>query len=236
MRPARARYTRTVPTAIIVGASSGIGLALARRLVDAGWTVTGLARGPAGFEHARYRHVAADVRAATYRETLSGEPLPDVCVYAAGIGHELDLTNAAHEADVFVTNLVGLAVTVEVLLPRMIAAGAGHLIGISSQADQLRSADAPSYAASKAGMSSYLEGLALACRRSKVAVTNIRFGFVDTAMAKSKVKPFMISADRAARIVERCIARRPIRRTAPLRMAALLWLFRWGARFRIWVS
>ena len=225
-----------MPRAIIVGASTGIGLALAHRLVATGWTVTGLARGPAGLAHPAYRHVVADVRASSYREILAGADVPDVCVYAAGIGHDLDLATPVHEADVFLTNLVGLAVTAEVLLPRMVAARAGHLIGISSQADQLRSPEAPSYAASKAGMSSYLEGLALACRRHGVAVTNVRFGFVDTAMAKSKVKPFMITADRAARTVERCIARRPIRKTVPLRMAGLLWLYRWGARLRIWAS
>ena len=193
-----------MPAAVIIGSSTGIGLALAQRLVAAGWTVTGLARRDAGFEAAGYRHVVADVRAADFRHLLATacDPLPDVCVYSTGIGHELDLADPAHEADVFATNLVGLAITAEVLLPRMIAVKAGHLIGVSSQADRVIDRSAPSYAASKAGMSSYLEGLALACRPHGVAVTNVRFGFVDTAMAKSDVKPFMITADRAARVIE----------------------------------
>jgi NAD(P)-dependent dehydrogenase (short-subunit alcohol dehydrogenase family) len=227
-----------VPTAVVIGTSTGIGHALSRRLVAAGWTVTGLARTASSFEGDGYRHVLADVRTPEYRQLLATacDPLPDVCVYAAGIGHELDLADPCHEADVFATNLMGVAVTVEVLLPRMIAAKAGHLIGISSQADRVIDRSAPSYAASKAGMSSYLEGIALACRPHGVAVTNVRFGFVDTAMAKSDVKPFMITADRAARVIEKCIARRPIRKTVPLRMAAVLWLFRWGSRLRIWAS
>lgn len=227
-----------MPTAVVIGASTGIGLALSRRLAAAGWTVTGLARSPAGFESAAYRHVIADVRAPDYRQLLATacEQLPDVCVYATGIGHEIDLADPSHEADVFATNLLGVAITVEVLLPRMIAAKAGHLIGISSQADRVIDRHAPSYAASKAGMSSYLEGVALACRPHGVAVTNVRFGFVDTAMAKSAIKPFMITADRAARVLETCIRRRPIRKTVPLRMAAVLWLLRWGTRLRIWAS
>lgn len=224
-----------MPSALIIGASTGIGLALAKRLLEAGWTVTGLARRP-GLEAAGYRHVIADVRAADYRETLAAIEVADVCVYSTGIGEELDLAAPVHEADVFATNLTGLAITVEVVLPKFIAAKRGHLIGISSQADRLIDKGAPSYAASKAGMSSYLEGLALACRAHGVAVTNVRFGFVDTAMAKSDVKPFMITADRAARVIERCIAKRPIRKTVPLRMAAVLWLVRWGARLRILVS
>ena len=228
-----------MPSAIIVGASTGIGLALAKRLTTAGWTVTGLARSGAGFENERYRHVVADVREPTYRDALAQatERLPDVCVYCTGIGFEIDFAQAARETDVFATNLMGLVITTELLLPRMIDARAGHIIGISSQADRLIDQYAPSYAASKAGMSSYLEGLALAARSYNVAITNVRFGFVDTAMAKAPgPKPFMVSADRAAQIIERCIRTRPIRKTFPLRMAALVWLLRWKSRVRIWFS
>lgn len=228
------RHTRRVPTALIVGASTGIGLALARRLVAQGWSVTGLARSGAGFEHERYRHNVADVRAPDYRSVLADLPTPDVCVYATGVGFELDF---ARESDVFETNLVGLVRTIEIIAPRMLEARAGHIIGISSQADRIIDEHAPSYAASKAGMSSYLEGLALACRPAGVAVTNVRLGFVDTAMAKAPgPKPFMVSADRAAQVIEGCIQRRPIRKTFPLRMAAVIWLVRWKARLQVLLS
>lgn len=222
-----------MPSALVIGASSGIGLALARRLTAAGWSVVGISRSDVEFEHASYRHVTADVRFADYRDVLRALALPDVCVYSTGIGFELDF---ATESDVFATNLMGFVHTAEVLLPRMIEAKAGHLIAISSQADQIIDPSAPSYAASKAGMSSYAEALALACRHHGVAVTNVRFGFVDTPMAKADVKPFMVSADRAAQVIERCITRRPIRKTFPLRMAALLWFIRWSARLKIWTS
>ena len=226
-----------MPTAVIVGASTGIGLALARRLTTLGWHVTGLARSGAGFEHERYTHVVADVRDAGYRALLDELRVPDLCVYSTGIGFELDWSHVGRETDVFTTNLTGLVITAEVLLPKMQTARAGHFIGISSQADRIIDRYAPSYAASKAGMSSYLEGLALACRSYGVAVTNVRFGFVDTAMAKAPgPKPFMVSADRAAQVIERCMRRRPIRKTFPLRMAALVWLLRWKARIQIWLS
>jgi short-subunit dehydrogenase len=215
-----------MPSAIIVGASSGIGLAIARRLVDRGWSVVGLARSAGALTHAGYRHVITDVRTPAYRDVLAAEAMPDVLVYSTGIGHLLELPAMPHEADVFATNLGGLATTMEVMLPRMIEARAGHVIGLSSQADRLIDKHAPSYAASKAGMSSYLEGLAGACRPHGVAITNVRFGFVDTTMAKSEIKPFMITADQAARVIEKCIARRPRRKTAPLRMAVLLWFVR----------
>lgn len=234
----RTSRTERVRSAVVIGASTGIGLALSERLARAGYRVVGLARREAGFVHAHYRHVVADVRAAAFRELLAAEieGAPDVCVYAAGIGHEIDLATMTHEAETFVTNLVGLVVMTEVLLPRMIAAKRGHLVGLSSQADRLIDAHAPSYAASKAGMSAYLEGLALACRPHGVAVTNVRFGFVETAMASAEIKPFMITAEHAATVIEKCLVTRPMRRTYPLRMAALLWIVRWLPRFRIWRS
>jgi NAD(P)-dependent dehydrogenase (short-subunit alcohol dehydrogenase family) len=230
-----------VPTALVIGASSGIGEAVARRLVAAGWTVVGIARRAPAIEAPAYQHVIADVRSPDYRDALAGVldrvGALDVCLYAAGIGHELDLGDFAHEAEVFATNLVGAVVTAEIVLPRMIARRAGHFLGLSSQADRLIAHDTPSYAASKAGMSSYLEGLAFACRPHGVAVTNVRFGFVDTAMSRDQaLRPFLISAERAAALVERCLKRRPIRFTSPWRMAVLLWLFGLGRRLRTWLS
>jgi NAD(P)-dependent dehydrogenase (short-subunit alcohol dehydrogenase family) len=230
-------YYPPVPTALVVGASTGIGLALARRLVGRDWTVIGIARRPSELTHDRYRHVIADVSAADFGTTLSGAlgtEVPDVCLYTAGIGKELDLDDLSIEADVFRTNLVGAVVTAEVVIPRMLRAKAGHVVGLSSQADQMTDGSAPSYAASKAGLTSYLEGLARACRPHGVAVTNIRFGFVDTAMATASIRPFMISADRAAALVDRCLERRPIRYTYPWRMAALLWLLRFVRRLMFW--
>lgn len=199
-----------------------------------------MARRDAGISHERYRHVIADVRAPAFRAQLTeaveslGEL--DLVVYSTGIGHPLDVAAMSHDADTFATNLTGLAITAEVVIPRMVAARRGHLIGLSSQADRWIDGDAPSYSASKAGMSSYLEGLALACRAHDVAVTNLRFGFVDTEMAKSDIRPFIVSAERAAQVVERCIRRRPIRHTFPRRMALVLWLARIPRSLRLLLS
>jgi NAD(P)-dependent dehydrogenase (short-subunit alcohol dehydrogenase family) len=228
-------------TVLVIGASSGIGAAVARRLLDRGATVVGIARRAPAIEAGHYHHVVADVRAADYRDLLAGVlerfGAPDVCIYAAGIGHLLELATPVHEADVFTTNLVGAVVTAQLVLPRMIERRAGHFIGLSSQADRLITGDTPSYSASKAGLSTYLEGLALACRPHGVAVTNVRFGFVETDMSRGQpIRPFLISAERAAALVERCLARRPIRFTFPWRLVPLVWLLGLGPRLRIWLS
>jgi NAD(P)-dependent dehydrogenase (short-subunit alcohol dehydrogenase family) len=229
--------------ALIIGNSDGIGLALTRRMLDEGWTVAGVSRRPSPLEERpAYRHVVADVAAADYRsalEAIAASQGPfDVCVYCAGIGQLLDLGDRGAldgDANVVRVNLVGAVETAAVVLPPMIAAGRGHFVGLSSIGDGV-SPQAPSYAASKAGLSSYLEGLALVLRPRGVRVTNLRFGFVDTKMAKSPVRPFMISPARAVDVILACLARRPARFSFPKRTAALAFLLRAVTRLRLWLG
>ncbi len=86
-------------------------------------------------------------------------------------------------------NLMGLVRTAEVVVPSLAGGDGGVFAGLSSLADLLPTSAAPAYAASKAGMTYYLEGLAGAVVKSRVAVVNLRLGFVDTKMAKAKWKP-----------------------------------------------
>lgn len=222
---------------LVVGNSDGIGLALTKRLLAEGWMVVGLSRRPSPLSAAAYRHVVADITAPDYRAVLqalqTSEAPFDTCVYCAGIGELFDPENLAREADVLRVNLVGAVETASVVLPPMIAAGRGHLVGLSSIGDGV-SAAAPSYAASKAGLSSYLGGLALALRPRGVQVTNVRFGFVDTKLAKYPVRPFMITAERAAGVVMRCLERRPARVTYPWRMGLLVWVLDRLTSLRLW--
>ncbi|MEO7095631.1 MAG: SDR family NAD(P)-dependent oxidoreductase, partial [Polyangiales bacterium] len=217
-----------MPRALVVGASDGIGLAVARKLVEAGWHVTTVSRRPTPIEHERHVTATLDVRDAGYRGELAALLADrtdlDVAIYCAGIGDVLDVTTMQPEHDVFAVNLLGAVATGEVVLPRMVAAGRGHFVALSSLADVLISPETPSYSASKAGLSSWLSGMSLAMKPRGVTVTNVRFGFVDTKMAKSPSKPFMISVDRAAAHVMRAIETRPFRLSRPLPMVALVWL------------
>jgi NAD(P)-dependent dehydrogenase (short-subunit alcohol dehydrogenase family) len=225
-----------IATALIIGNSDGIGLALTEQLLADGWNVVGVSRssGPR-IGSGQTQHVI-DVRAPEYTARLAQvveqSGTPDVCVYCVGIGEPLDLGTLDIDRLVFETNLIGAVATAQVILPGMVRAGRGHFIGLSSQADKLSDPNAPSYSASKAGLSAYLEGLAPACRARGVYVTNVRFGFVDTKMAKSRVRPFMISPAEAAGRVRHCIARHPVRETYPKRMAVLLTLLRLARSLR----
>jgi NAD(P)-dependent dehydrogenase (short-subunit alcohol dehydrogenase family) len=213
-------------SALVIGNSDGIGLALTQRLLSADFRVVGVSRRGASLEHARYRHAICDVNDPAYADTLRQlvrEQGPfSVCVYCAGIGTTIDFADLAGESLVFRTNLLGLVETTSVLLPSMLAAGRGHFVGLSSIGDRALSAETPSYAASKAGMSSYLAGLALALRPRGIAVSNVRLGFVDTKMAKSPVRPLMITVERAVDVLMRCLADKPARLTHPWAMDVLV--------------
>jgi short-subunit dehydrogenase len=215
----------------VVGNSDGIGLALTRELLRQNWAVLGVSRSESPLRHGSYRHMRALVQDDAYAEKLKAllatVPPPDLCVYCVGVGEPLDLARMEREPEVFEINLVGMVRTAACVIPRMERRGHGHFIGLSSLADELVSAEAPSYSASKAGFSSYLGGLALALRPKGVYVTNVRFGFVNTKMAKGKMKPFMMSVDRAVRHLLTCIERKPLRYSAPWPMALLIRLQRW---------
>ncbi|MGV9981054.1 SDR family NAD(P)-dependent oxidoreductase [Micromonospora wenchangensis] len=212
--------------AVVVGNSDGVGLALTRQLVAAGWTVAGVSRSGSDLTAPGYTHHVADVTGDAYRTVLAGavDRLGgvDVCVYAAGVGEFFDLGDLAAQTRALEVNLIGAARTVEVVVPAMVAGGGGHLVGLSSLADAAPSAQAPGYAAAKAGLTSYLVGLRGALRPHGVRVTVVRFGFVDTKMAKSPVKPMLLSVERAAHVVRDCLRSRPAVVSRPRRMAAVV--------------
>lgn len=194
--------------ALVVGNSDGIGLALTHRLLAEGWSVVGVSRSP---RDGVVQHVV-DVTADEFVDVLAGIGPVDLCVYAAGVGEMFDPADLAAQTRTLQVNLIGAARTVEAVVPGMLAAGGGHIIGLSSLADVLISADAPGYAASKAGLTSYLLGLSAALRPRGVAVTAVRFGFVDTKMAKGGgAKPMLVGVDRAVDVLMQAVrSRRPV--------------------------
>jgi short-subunit dehydrogenase len=131
----------------------------------------------------------------------------------------------AGEAKIIDVNLTGMVRTASSIIPKMVHREQGHFIGISSFADELLSSEAPSYHASKAGFSNYLGSLALALKPKGVYITNVRFGFVDTKMAKGDIKPFMMKLEKSVDHIENCIKKKPVRYTAP-RIAIPLIKFR----------
>ena len=222
--------------ALLVGNSDGIGLSLTRELLKRGWRITGISRSESPLEDPSYRHIIAEVQNDDYPLALKsvledGDPV-DLCVYCAGIGELLDLTHMESEAEIIEVSFLGMVKTASLVIPTMIDRGTGHFIGLSSVADDMLSPEAPSYHASKAGFSNYLEGLALATKPRGVHVSNVRFGFVDTKMAKGDVRPFMMSVEQATQHLLFCIEKKPARYTAPRIIVPLVKFRDWMLRLK----
>jgi short-subunit dehydrogenase len=137
----------------------------------------------------------------------------EVLVACAGIGWltlvpELDTSRLRQTLDV---NLVGVAQSIEAVLPGMLARGRGHLVGVASMAGYRGFPWMISYSASKAALIAYLEAMRPGLRRRGVTVTTACPGFVRTRMCTSipyqrPVK--MIEPEDAARHLVRAIDRR----------------------------
>lgn len=227
--------------AIVTGASSGIGRALALRLAADGYRVGLIARRGELLE-AVAREVAlaggtsalavADVgdRAALRGAIRAVEDrLGSVGVLVANAGFgaptRLDPLNIVDVEQTFRVNLMGVIYAIEAVLPGMLARRDGQVLAVSSLAGDKGLPGESAYCASKAAVNVYLEGLRIALRGRGVVVTTVCPGFVRTEMAPmdAAATPFVITAEDAARRIARLIARRRggVHRF-PRRMAALM--------------
>lgn len=229
-------------TAVLIGNTDGIGAECTKRLLELGYQIIGVSRSAQQLVHPQYTHIQKDVTASDFRSSLLSclDSLPqlDLCIYFAGIGEDIDLQNLQAETQVFAVNLTGAVITTELALTKMQKQNAGHFIGISSLGDMLISTDAPSYTASKIGVSRYWEGLALAFKKqdSPIHISNIRFGFVDTKMAKAPVKPFQITKSQATDFILDVITHPRIRASKPKVMLPLVWLVSLNEKFKVFFS
>ncbi len=225
---------------LIIGNSDGIGAAVTRALVARGDTVVGISRSPSPLAEKGPRHLTLDVTSPEYPAVLqrlvSKEDPIDVCIYCAAIGSELTLPDLSKEAQVIEVNLTAMVRTMAALTPDWLSRGNGHFIGLSSLADDFYNQDAPSYTASKAAFSNYLVSMALKLKPHGVNVTNIRFGYVDTKLPKAEQKPMMMTVERAAEHVLRCMKTRPIQLSVPKPIGAILFGLRWIQSLRVWTS
>ena len=122
--------------AIVTGSSSGIGRAVALRLLHDGWQVTGVNRGAADIEHPAFTTLRADLGQGDDVErvaTLLGTP--DAVVHAAGVMRPGALAELRHADTELMWRLhVDAAIRLgNALLPRMADAGRGRMVLIGSR-------------------------------------------------------------------------------------------------------
>jgi short-subunit dehydrogenase len=198
---------------VVVGASSGIGEAIARQLAQSGADVAIVARRQSELERLAgerpgklrpYAHDVANVDEVPelferIERELGGI---DGLIYAAGVMPKIEESEYAFEKDrVMVTvNLLGAMAWMNQAAARFEAARNGTILGISSIAGERGRRGNPAYCATKGALSTYLESLRNRCSRYGVNVVTIKPGFVDTAMTRGMKGLFwLISAEKAAK-------------------------------------
>jgi short-subunit dehydrogenase len=215
-------------TALVTGASVGIGEALALELARRGVSVGLLARrndlladlarrladlAPAGRFPLRAASVA-DVEALP--DTLDALWLElggvDLFIANAGVGRAtpaFSLVNLPALQETLAINVTGALVGLEHMKNRMLERESGHLAGISSLAGVRGLPGSSVYCASKAALTTYLEALAVELAPHGIHVSNVRPGYVRTAMTDANTRmPFLMEADVAARVILAGLERR----------------------------
>jgi len=186
------RLTRT--TAVVTGASRGIGRAIAQALIDAGARVALIARNEIPLREVAERSdgrglaIACDVSIAAHvmsaveiiDDAFGGAP--DVLVNNAGAFNlaTIDSLDPSAFSTDLETNLVAPVRFARAFLPGMRARGRGHIVSIGSVVDRTVFPENAAYAASKHGMRALHEVLRLETRGSGVRATLISPGPVDT--------------------------------------------------------
>jgi short-subunit dehydrogenase len=228
---------------LITGASSGLGAALAVEYADAGVTLhlCGRDQGRLDAVSERCRAAGAEVRGAALDVTdaeamrdwvtaRDAETPIDLVVANAGIsGGTSGLAGAESEDQVralFAVNLDGVLNTVLPLVPLMSKRGGGQIGLVSSLAGFRGLPSAPAYCGSKAAVKAFGEGLVGTLHPLGVGVSVICPGYVRTPLtdANDFPMPFLMEADRAARIIRRGLERRRPRIAFPWPMVAAVTL------------
>jgi short-subunit dehydrogenase len=203
--------------AIVIGASSGIGAAIAKRLASEGASVALVARRKDELEK-----VASEIRTAGKgqafvhpHDVTHFDEVPelfekivgelgglDCIVYASGVMPKLEESeySFAKDRQMIEVNLLGAMAWLNPAAARFEAARAGTIVGISSIAGERGRRGNPAYCTSKAAFSTYLESLRNRLHRYGVNVTTIKPGFVDTPMTQGTPGLFwLIGPDQAAK-------------------------------------
>jgi short-subunit dehydrogenase len=198
--------------AIIVGASSGIGKEFAKVLVTNGYKVGITGRREDLLREIKYENperyliksfdISIPFKNSVYLDELVSELGGlDLLVISSGTGNPNEYLDFAIEKLTLDTNVYGITEIADWGFNYFRNQGHGHLAVITSVAGMRGGRFATVYAASKAYQINYFEGLRQKAKKLKIPfyVTDIRPGFVDTAMAKSDYKFWVCSPQVAAK-------------------------------------
>ena len=236
---------------VISGASSGLGLALARHYLQQGAQVAACARRADLLQILSEQYPGQvycyplDVRdaaalQAAAQDFISRAGVPDIVIANAGVSRGT-VTDYAEDIDAFQQvmdiNVLGVVKTFQPFMSAMRKAGNGTLVGVASVAGFRGIPGSEAYSASKAALISYLESLRVELHGSGVSVVTLCPGYIETPMTEINpyAMPFILPADEAARRMARVIAARKSFAVVPWQMGLVgsvmkllpNWLYDW---------
>lgn len=207
-----------MPNVVIIGASSGMGLEVAKLLLAEGYTLGVAARRNDRLQalkqlaHDRVVtatiDVTADDAASRLRALIDELGGMDLFFYASGIGKQNRELAPDIELDTVNTNGMGFTRMIGEAYRYFAEKGKGHIAAITSIAGTKGLGPAPSYSATKAMQNTYLQALEQQAnaRGLKIRFTDIRPGFVDTDLLAGDFHyPMMLKPDKVARQIVRAI-------------------------------
>lgn len=176
-------------TILVTGASSGIGRAIARRLLAQGHQVIGVSRTLEKFQtlhpgfHKRVLDLALLTDMAPFAKQLQQDfPELNAVIFAAGYGQfgALEQFSAAQIERLLTVNFTAQACLTRALLPKLKQQAHSQLIYIGSEAALKGSRNGSIYCASKFALRGFTQGLREECGKSPVRVSLVNPGMVAT--------------------------------------------------------
>jgi short-subunit dehydrogenase len=237
---------RRAPLVVITGASSGIGLALATAYARRGWRLALIARRLESLQAWADRHapeagrvlcLQADVRevdaiVAAGHRVMEAMGLPDVVIANAGISVGIDTAERGDLdvlAELYATNVIGMAATFQPYLAAMQQARRGTLVGIGSVGGIRGLPGHGGYCASKAAVISYCESLRIEQRAHGLKVVTLMPGFIATPLTQGNPypMPFLMQPEAFAERALQAIEQGRRQRVIPWQMGLVASLLRW---------
>jgi len=224
---------------VIVGATSGIGLEVARRCIAAGWRVGAAGRRAEELEQLRLTapgqvvalpmDITRDDAPERLRQLIGRLGGMDCYLHVAGIGYQNPTLDADKELRTVRTNVEGFTRLVTAAFEWFARRGEGHIAAVTSIAGTQGLGSAPSYSASKRFQNTYLDALAQQARmrRLKIRFTDIRPGFVATALLNDRQRyPMLMRPERVAARIFRALVHRERNVVIDRRYALLVFFWR----------
>jgi decaprenylphospho-beta-D-erythro-pentofuranosid-2-ulose 2-reductase len=196
-------------SALILGAYSDVGKALAEELVKKGYALQLAGRSPEKLEllanhlNVKYNNPSIQVlhfdalKTETHKSFVSDlNPLPDVAVQVFGLlpDQEVCMQNPSELHAAINSNYTGAATILCLLMEQMSARGSGLICGISSVAGERGRQSNFIYGSAKAGLSAFLSGLRNYGFKRGVHVLTVKPGYIRTAMTEGLSLPAPITA------------------------------------------